>query len=101
MLCMFCKEPLIKEVTYYTCYNHNNITMYCWNSNLKYPDKIDEITITIEHPYYENYCYIRLFLKDNKMKICSYLNNSICLPLDLNLTPENFESKLKTYLNFL
>jgi hypothetical protein len=46
---------------------------------------------------------LALFVYNNFMRL-SYLTetgfNSIILPVDSNLTPENFEQKIKTYLTF-
>jgi hypothetical protein len=74
----------------FECRNHNLKVEYI---ALNYYDMEDYYIIG------ENDCFISL---DSKvMSIFKDYTHLIRLPLDPNLTPENFEQKLKTYLNFL
>ena len=88
-----------------SCYNHGEIVVRFWNwkryiNNIYAGDKVKQKLYYIGYKDY----YIYLYPKDNFMNICfNYFDspdNSITLPIDPNLTPENFEQKLKTYLTF-
>jgi hypothetical protein len=46
------------------------------------------------------YKEISIYPVENKMKLIINYDNIIELPIDKNLTPENFEQKIKTYLIF-
>ena len=94
--CLYCRKSLRPIFGYipgyirYDCNNHNYISVSFYiNEN--------------------NNCYaVRLYTVKNKISINSNLekmyvykeNEYLVLPIDNNLTPENFEVKLKLYFTF-
>jgi hypothetical protein len=102
--CPYCKNSLIKDEAFhcsYYCKAHDGVTvkinfdynngeynLYCTEIyNLKY--------CIIQYPDLDDMCIKRLY---KYLDDYSYFLFSV--PKDPNLTPENFEQKLKTYLNF-
>ena len=74
-----------------SCINHD-INVGFWHNN---SNEIDEINL-----YNVKYA-VNIFLSKNNMVI--YYNHhlsNISIPIDNNLTPKNFEEKIKTYLIF-
>jgi len=93
--CPYCKKngnPYNEY--YYECKNHNNVLVY-WSTNEISDNKLIFLL--------DNFSRICIDLELNNMNIAIYNKNltDINIPFDPSLTPEKFESKLKTYLNFL
>ena len=82
----------MKDESYctYVCENHNNVMVQKYNANYN----ADSIWL-LNFPY-----IIIMRLKENKMFL--YKGGFLIMDsfIDRNLTPENFEQKLKTYLIF-
>ena len=88
--CPYCKEPLKYEGIgiYARCDNHSK-------------------DIEVEFKYLYNLYWIKIvkdkwqiYIYENYMELCKDYYRKNILPIDKNLTPENFEQKLKLYLTF-
>jgi hypothetical protein len=97
--CLYCKKELTKDSYFddiYYCSNHKNIfTIYSIenDNNIFYIEMRNSKYCIIQYPELKSMviierCYGNCF--DFLLKTT----------LDSNLTPKNFENKLKTYLNF-
>jgi hypothetical protein len=98
VICPFCKQDLIltfdnskQAIIIYDCVNHNIPVKL-----LFYKPSSTFFSIVIGKSHKLN---LKILFFKNSMEL--YYNNlRLTLPMDNNLTPENFSNKLKTYLNF-
>jgi hypothetical protein len=97
IFCPFCKNiiTLVERCEYfYECKNHHIAVNFVVDKN------IIENIILYNSEYRSRVC-IDLELNNMNIEIYNKKLTKINVPFDPNLTPENFESKLKTYLIFL
>ena len=93
--CIFCnkemeKDPYLYPLSY-SCKNHKNIEVifnYCGALNMG---------IIIKNTKYKVLMDVIKYKAVLSIPSESYMNY---VPYDFNLTPDNFEQKIKTYLNF-
>jgi len=102
--CLFCN----KELRFFNStdsFNHDKYVVYYCRSHIKYPyiryvnGELCSVDIDSNIGSY----HITMWYEPNsEMFLINYLDRDleICLPFDPNLTPENFDNKLKTYLIF-
>jgi hypothetical protein len=115
--CLYCDNILKKELsnrieltkvlifhklikTFLYCENHGDILVsYVTNQSGSNIDNLSFIC-KLENEIYEVFID-KSTEEEDKMILSSFNNNKyMYLPVDFNLTPENFKNKLKTYLNF-
>ena len=85
--CLFCNNEMELDCTFWTCKRHGEIRV-----------ESDSRGTFLSKEKLDYYIVVRPNIGD--MILVSFINKEIHLPLDKNLTPENFEQKLKTYLTF-
>ena len=97
--CPYCKTEINKIYeNIFTCTNHNGIVVeiYSPNENINYIRLYD---IDFRNQIFIDKDSMSLFC--SKKPVGDYATRKAVLPIDSNLTPENFENKVKTYLTFL
>jgi hypothetical protein len=104
MSCVYCKNRIhftntFSSLVWWFCENHNNIEVY-FEYNADYGDLSVRFKV-LDSEYYV-WKYIRKSNSIRNITVCKdSLGELIRLPYNKDLTPENFEEKLKLYLNFL
>ena len=101
-ICPYCKEVVsidkkyLSETIYY-CDNHKNISvLISYNNGFIYANYIH-----LYNKEYEGGYHIYVRVEENEMIVRdTNFSGLAILPIDNNLTPENFEKKIKTYLTF-
>jgi hypothetical protein len=88
--CPYCNKISIQCEDLYECDNHLPVEV-TWS--------IEDRFVGISHNNY-NITFYTYYNKYMQLS-CDYIGLEIFdIPYDKNLTPENFEQKIKTYLNF-
>jgi hypothetical protein len=83
---IYCGKKLLKHYKYYKyCNNHSIFVIYYSTGDMELDNCRDHIYI---------------FCEKKEMQVIHNKKLSSVIPIDPNLTPENFEQKIKLYLNF-
>lgn len=94
LVCPYCKRNII----YYRCDSHYPVIIHFWTSLFEITD------IRLEKDNYEysiNIDFSKNTMLLRKRGFTGIPREIAIIPYDKNLTPENFEQKIKTYLSFL
>jgi len=96
--CPYCKNPTSQQE-----YEAEYSSSYCFfhkDTKVRFRESIPENNLQIQmYSLTEEGNYI--IIRDNKIMVFKkYYTYILTLPLDPNLTPDNFKNKIKTYINF-